>query len=284
MSLPSCARDPGQSSSPKAFWPAKPSPPRARLRRRQLVAAEGLTTATTTVVEGSTLAESLIVGGETILAVEAGGAGEVEAATGPVGWIIGGVVLLAAGAALGVGYLLLKKKEKTSAAPQVGPKTLVEPVPETRRRRRRPCSFEPCEEPLPINWPLELPQLITRPLIRQTAGDLEWQGIERGVPQADLARQIRDNRAAGIPPPSECFPGVDDVNSVFDAHHAHPLYIGGEDAPYNLCALETDRHHRGHRQLDNQSEFLEEYIACGVCTPFLSQHPPGQTYTIVGEK
>lgn len=61
-----------------------------------LLAAESVPVATTTVVEGVTLADSLAAAGEGLMVLEAGGAGGVEAATGPPGWIVGAVVLVGA--------------------------------------------------------------------------------------------------------------------------------------------------------------------------------------------
>jgi hypothetical protein len=115
-------------------------------------------------------------------------------------------------------------------------------------------------------------------------GDLEWEGIERGAAQARMQREIRENRARLIPPPQACFPGQDDPNTPFDAHHSQPLYLGGEDALYNLCAVETGRHMLGHRRLDNQIEHIQEYEECGIHTPILSRHPIGQEYIILGSK
>lgn len=66
--------------------------------------------------------------GEFLLAAEAGGAGEVEAATGPPGWIVGGVILLAAGVLIGTGYLMSRGKSREKAAEKAEPKT-AEPTP-----------------------------------------------------------------------------------------------------------------------------------------------------------
>ncbi|GAB2579735.1 hypothetical protein GCM10027168_10730 [Streptomyces capparidis] len=107
-----------------------------------LAAAHGARTATAAVVEGSSLARTLIAGGETILAVEAAGAGEVEAAAGPPGWVIGAVVLLAAGTAIGVGYLLLRDPAtapQASAQPQTSPQTSAQPQAVSRRHPNQTC-------------------------------------------------------------------------------------------------------------------------------------------------
>ena len=73
-------------------------------------------------------------------------------------------------------------------------------------------------------------------------------------------------------------------NAPYDAHHSHPLYLGGEDAYYNLCAVETGRHQLGHRRLDNQTEFLPAYLECGIRSPLLRNHPADQEYQIVADK
>ena len=63
----------------------------------------------------------------------------------------------------------------------------------------------------------------------------------------------------------------------------HPLYLGGEDAPHNLGAVEFNRHRRGHPRLDNQTVMFESnaiWIASRVCSPFLVDHPIGQEYEV----
>jgi hypothetical protein len=74
---------------------------------------------------GDGLAAGLTAVGEGILAGEAAGGAEVEAATGPVGWVVGGAALLVAGAAIGAGYLL---GDDSSTAQST---TTAEPSPET---------------------------------------------------------------------------------------------------------------------------------------------------------
>jgi hypothetical protein len=70
-----------------------------------------------------------------------------------------------------------------------------------------------------------------------------------------------------------------------DAHHIHPLYLGGEDAPYNLAAIEFNRHRVGHKLLNNQTIMFESdptWLNCrrigAVCTPLLTKNPRGQKY------
>jgi hypothetical protein len=194
-----------------------------------------------------------------------------------------------------------KIKEKIKPAPKDQPKAKPESVPEPEGEPEpqgkpkkvgpspvpepRQCRFEPCEHPLPISWPAELPlPPEVRSLIRTTRGEREWEGIDRGKEQEAMRREIREAHDRLIPPPQPCFTDDAEPNALYDAHHAHPLYLGGEDARYNLCAIEFHRHERGHRRLDNQAEHLEEYIECGICSPRLSQHPPGQAYEIVESK
>jgi hypothetical protein len=170
---------------------------------------------------------------------------------------------------------------QTNAQPQTQTQTDTD-----KKKRRRKCQSEPSSDPLPISWPAELPLPTFSPrlLVRQNAGDREWEGIDRGVEQQRFTREIAEARQKGVPPPSPCFEDDAEPNTPFDAHHGHPLYVGGEDARYNLCSLETLRHHRGHARLDNQAPWLEEYVAHGICSPFLKDHPSGQHYEIVGSK
>ncbi|MBV8629789.1 MAG: DUF4157 domain-containing protein, partial [Silvibacterium sp.] len=178
----------------------------------------------------------------------------------------------------------IRTKKQAKEQPQPSPKKKPEttgpttPIP-------RPCRFDPCEDPLPVSWPSELPHPIgPRMLVRTTALDREWEGVERGEPQRRMQEQIREARARLVPPPHPCFDDDTEPNAPYDAHHAHPMYLGGEDAEFNVCALRADRHQRGHPRLDNQAEHADEYLACGVCSTKLSQHPSGQAYVIVGEK
>jgi hypothetical protein len=156
----------------------------------------------------------------------------------------------------------------------------------TKRKRECPKSPLPCPIPLPITWPAELPYPFDtkRPLMRVSKADLEWEGIERGTEQRRMQEEIRRNREMLIPPPQVCFDDFEDPNTPCDAHHIQPQYLNGSDELYNLCALETLQHHHGHVRLDNQLPHLEEYMECGICTPYLSQHPIGQLYVIDGTK
>jgi hypothetical protein len=85
--------------------------------------AQGLATEGTALVEGAELAESLTAAGEAILVVEAAGAGEVEAAIPVAGWIVGAVVLAAAGGLILAGYLLRRPREEASPGTQAVPRS-----------------------------------------------------------------------------------------------------------------------------------------------------------------
>ena len=82
-----------------------------------LLAAESVPVATTTSSRACGQPNSPFAAGEGLLVLEAGGAAEVEAAVGPVGWIVGAVVLVAAGG------LLLTADPSSASAPQTAPQT-----------------------------------------------------------------------------------------------------------------------------------------------------------------
>jgi hypothetical protein len=111
----------------------------------------------------------------------------------------------------------------------------------------------------------------------------------RGVAQVMLAQEIANSRGRR-PPPRPCFNALEKQhdpllwNAPYDAHHIHPLGLGGLDTAANVCALEAHQHQAGHPRLNNQTEFLDEYMRCGVTSGFLNNHPAGQTYYIAGEK
>ena len=88
---------------------------------RGLVAARALPVAAEAVVEGVTLAESLAAAGETLLVIEAAGGAEAEAVVGPIGWIVGAVVLVTAGGLLLTAYLLSDKPKTPTPQPQPAP-------------------------------------------------------------------------------------------------------------------------------------------------------------------
>ena len=161
--------------------------------------------------------------------------------------------------------------------------TLSSDSPEEENQPR--CRKDASPDRLPISWPRQLPYpQLYRPLQRTPSADLEWEGIGRGEAQSGLARQIREARNRLVPPPSPCIPEDAEPNAPYDAHHQHPLYLGGEDAEWNLCALRADLHQVGHPRLDNQTEHLPEYLEHGICSPFLRFHPPYQGYEIVATK
>jgi hypothetical protein len=163
----------------------------------------------------------------------------------------------------------------------VAPAVDVESDKQGKKRRRR-CDNKPSVIPLPISWPGELPRPYYSPrtLIRTSKGDREFEGTDRGVEQRKFADEIKYAREKGVPPPDPFYPRDSYENSPFDAHHIHPLYLGGEDARFNLCALRTDLHQIGHPRLDDQESWLEEYLEQGICYGHLKDHPIGQTYTI----
>jgi hypothetical protein len=144
---------------------------------------------------------------------------------------------------------------------------------------------EPCERRLPISWPVELPYPRGPRMLRRTPSvEREWEGIDRAADQSRLAREINRARAANVPPPMPCDESDAEPNARYHAHHRHPLYLGGEEAPWNLCALEAGRHERGHPRLNNQLEHLPEYQECGLRSGYLSHHPAGQEYDVVASK
>jgi hypothetical protein len=155
-------------------------------------------------------------------------------------------------------------------------------------KKKRPCKDAEPVEPLPIRWPMELPH--TEGQLTRTKGDeREVLGIDRGPNQAAFARciskwrQSADHMALEDACPGHGFyqEGLFKGENI-DAHHIHPLYLGGgDDWKGNLSAIETQRHRLGHKLLDDQTEeFLTNPAWEGVCSPKLSQHPIGQEYEI----
>ena len=183
-----------------------------------------------------------------------------------------------------------KKRKETETQTQSQPEPRAEPQTQTtgKSKRPKPCRItEPCDHPLPIAWPTQLPAVVgPRDLRRVDKGDREWEGIERGDAQEAFAKELKlyRERNLPLPPGIACFEDEAEPNTPFHAHHMHPLYLNGEDATWNLCALERLRHLQGHARLDNQTPFLPVYLECGICSPFLSRHPKGQEYVIVAEK
>jgi hypothetical protein len=145
---------------------------------------------------------------------------------------------------------------------------------------------EPCDTPLPIRWPVELPLPPQRPPL-QRLGSGEFDGDDRGPAQRRLQEQIKEARERGIPPPSPCFSDDAEPNAPYDAHHMQPLFLNGKDQEFNLCALETGRHMDGHASLDDQREMVDSdpvWIACKMKEGRLRFHPQGQMYKIQGRK
>jgi hypothetical protein len=186
-------------------------------------------------------------------------------------------------------YELLRNRPTPQPQPQPQPR----PQPEEPRRRKR-CRNEPTEYPLPINWPRELPE--TEGELKRLYNETDAQEVEaaeeRGGDQRKLADKIRkareltrDQNRPTLPEPL-CFDDLEhkDPNSIYDAHHKKPLFLGGKEEEINLCALFRGYHERGHQKLNNQVENLDTYLLNGICSPLLYDHPEGQTYEIVGYK
>ncbi len=235
-------------------------------------------------------------------ALVAGAAATAAAiATAPLWvWVVVAVVVVAVAAAA-LYWVFSDDDPKTSAkatpqpqaAPQPSDNPHAEEKPEEKeeeqtnqkKKKKRKCRSDPCEDALPISWPGELPNPRgPRQLRRTSSAEREWEGIDRAADQSRLAKEIADARRRLLPPPQPCFKEDTEPNAPYDAHHGHPLYLGGEDAEWNLCALRTDRHQAGHPRLNDQTSHLAEYMECGICSGFLSQHPIGQTYEIVASK
>jgi hypothetical protein len=159
-------------------------------------------------------------------------------------------------------------------------------------KQKKKCDdAEPCGV-LPIIWPTSLlPEPEDADLVRTKADLREVLGIDRGPNQQDFARCIRKWKDDPTHPdlesacPDHGFyqEGVQPSEPI-DAHHLHPLYLGGgDDWPGNLGALEMKRHLEGHRQLDNQQQKFDTdptWAECNICSPQLSKHPVDQEYTI----
>ncbi|WP_128642432.1 hypothetical protein [Rhodococcus opacus] len=101
-----------------------------------IAASQGVAVTSTAVVEGSSLGASLMGAGEGLLAIEAAGGAELEAVTGPPGWIVGAVVLVVAAAAIGTGYILLRNPDTVRASTTPSPAT---PTTATRRYPNQTC-------------------------------------------------------------------------------------------------------------------------------------------------
>jgi hypothetical protein len=162
------------------------------------------------------------------------------------------------------------------------------PIDDEKRRKRKECRTDPCQDPLPIKWPRILPEpsKTRRPLIRTPSGDDNLEPDHRSKPQRDLNKEIREHRDKGLPPPRPCFDDDVEPNKSYDAHHRHPLFLGGAEDTVNLCALDTDYHTRGHRELYHQEDMLNDaiWIACKVCEGNLRRHPAQQSYESTGRK
>jgi hypothetical protein len=170
-----------------------------------------------------------------------------------------------------------------ATGPAPGPVAVPAPKP-------KPGDKQPCPDRLPILWPEELPMPDPWGLIRTPGAMRDEENLGgRGLAQAMLAEEIANSRGRR-PPPRPCFNALEKQhdpllwNAPYDAHHIHPLGLGGVDVPANVCALEAHQHQAGHPRLNNQTAFLDEYMRCGVTSGYLNNHPAGQTYYIAGTK
>jgi len=177
------------------------------------------------------------------------------------------------------------KKPQQDTKPDLQPVPLVQPDDDRKKKKCR--EKEPCETPLPIKWPKIMPAPSDRrPLVRTPSGDEYIEPEKRSKPQKELQEAINDARKRGVPPPSPCFSDDAEPNAPYDAHHIHPLYLGGAEDATNLCALRADYHQQGHPQLNNQTAMLGNaiWVACRVCNGHLPSHPALQEYEITGRK
>ncbi len=147
-----------------------------------------------------------------------------------------------------------------------------------------PVAAEPCPQSLPIRWPADLPppggELVR---VRSGAEEAEVEADDRGAAQRRMREHIDDWRAGREVAPPLCHATDFEAFLRYDAHHRHPLYLGGRDQQYNLCALETDRHQRGHRRLEDQREMAGHHpvwLACRVRQRLLRFHPVNQRFHV----
>jgi hypothetical protein len=178
---------------------------------------------------------------------------------------------------------------KAAPTPNLHPATDTKTSPDNDKRPKRCRTI--CDQPLPIRWPVALPGPSTTDINRNSRGSNEYQANERGYEQERLRNEIAEafeNHRRGRPRevPDPCFEHDRDPNALHDAHHKHPLYLGGYDTGENLCALRRQRHQRGHAQLNDQSSMAGDstWTTCRMCSSFLPKHDPGQMYEIVGRK
>jgi hypothetical protein len=156
-----------------------------------------------------------------------------------------------------------------------------------KNKKRKNCN-DICADPLPIKWPRKMPLPgERRPLVRTPSNDEFVSPDKRSKPQRDLQEEIREAREKNIPPPSPCFANDAEPNAPYDAHHIHPLYLGGAEDDVNLCSLRADKHQRAHPELNNQSTMHGTnaiWINCKVCSGHLPDHLGQQEYEIDGRK
>jgi hypothetical protein len=117
------------------------------------------------------------------------------------------------------------------------------------KEKNKECNEDPCDV-LPILWPEELPPPTeAKPMKRTSSSQRGAEGIDRGPDQQRFARCLRRVHENGEDYQQTCgdlggdwFEPDPQPGQLVDAHHMHPLYLGGEDAPYNLGAVEHNRH------------------------------------------
>lgn len=159
-----------------------------------------------------------------------------------------------------------------------------------KKEKKKECNEEPCDV-LPIIWPGELPPPTeAKPMKRTSSSQREAEGIDRGPAQRKFADCLKKAHENGEDYQGKCGPLGGDwfdpdmlPGELADAHHMHPLYLGGEDAPYNLGAVEHNRHMLGHKLLNNQHIMFATdptWQRCRVCSPLLTKHPIEQEYEI----
>lgn len=180
------------------------------------------------------------------------------------------------------------KAQSTKVTVAPGPTGMVKPAP-AKEPKESKCrdSKEPTTGALPIKWPWALPLPGSgRALMRTPSGDHNLPPEARSAPQRMLQGQIKLAREHNVPPPMLCIQKEVLENAPYDAHHRHPLFIGGAEDEVNLCSLRTDFHQDGHPALYNQRDMLADsvWMAYRMCEGDMRRHPAGQKYVIQDRK
>jgi outer membrane protein OmpA-like peptidoglycan-associated protein len=160
-----------------------------------------------------------------------------------------------------------------------------------RANERSGCQDDrgPCNEPLPIEWPKQLPRPRDPDLLRRGGDDSSGYDRNQTGEQQRLQKEIKSNydRNPKLPPPDPCFKNDAEPFLSYQAHHVQPLFLDGSDFAENLCALERDRHMSGHRRLNDQQHMVDTdatWHNCRVTEPLLTRHPADQQYYIIRGK